>query len=111
MLAQRLRHKISIQFKSTSLDAYGENSGGTWATTASVFAAIEPLTAKEITSAGSTLSINTVKIIIRYLPNLTTEYRIIALNKIYDIKSVSNFAEKNRYMTLMCEQGASSGGS
>lgn len=111
MLAQRLRHKITIQKKTTSLNSYGENAGGEWELFKYAYAGIEPLTAKEMLAAGATVSANTVKITIRYLSGVDATARILALNKIYDIKSVSSFAEKNRYMTLMCEQGASSGGS
>lgn len=115
MLAQRLRYKVSIQRRSTSINAYGENDSNNWIDFAvGVYASIEPFSAKEYMAANATQGEQLVRIIIRYLENVSNTMRVMwqapTGTRYYDIKGVISDNEKNRMMTLMCEEGLNDGG-
>lgn len=115
MLAQRLRHKVTIQRRSTSINAYGENESTNWTNFASdVYAGIESFSAREYLTAGATQGERLVKIIIRYMDGINNTMRVLwqapGGARYYDIKGVLSEGEKNRMITLMCEEGVNDGG-
>lgn len=115
MLAQRLRYKVNIQQRTTSINAYGENDSNNWDNFAvGIFASIEPFSAKEYMSANATQGERLVRVIIRYLSGVSNTMRIAWQTqsgiRYFDIKGVISDNEKNRMMTLLCEEGLNDGG-
>lgn len=108
MLAQRLRHTIVIQQKSTSLNGYAENAG-TWSTFATVRAGIEPVGGREVLESGQNVAEQFVKIVIRYLAGVTPQMRVNWNGAIYNILAVANLAESNRMQELTCTLGTANG--
>lgn len=115
MLAQRLRYIVSIQQRSTSINAYGENDSNTWNNFAvGVYASIEPFSAKEYLAANATHGEKLVRIVIRYLYGVNNTMRIMwqsdSGTRYFDITGVISDNEKNRMMTLLCVEGLNDGG-
>ena len=107
MLAQRLRHTITIEQQSTALDGYGGNVG-TWSTLATVRAGIEPYGGREVVQNGGNAAEQYVRIVIRYRADVTPQHRIRWGARIYTIKAPpASPAESNRLLELTCSVGES----
>lgn len=74
--AGRLRHRVKIQSKTETQDSNGDIEIS-WATVASVWAAIEPLSAREFIAASANQSQVVARIIIRYREDVTALMRIV----------------------------------
>lgn len=96
-----LRHRITIQNKTTIKDTVGQEKE-TWVDLATVWASIEPLKGREYFAAHAVNAENTIKIRIRYYPGLKPTHRIKYGTRIFDIQSVINVDERNIEMILMC---------
>lgn len=108
MLAQRLRHTVSLQSQSTSLDAYGSNTG-TWSDYATnVRAGIEPISGTESLKAGQNAAQKMVRIVIRYRSDVTDQHRVLHGATIYQIVSVADRDTAHRWLELMCTEGGTS---
>lgn len=111
MLTQRLRHLVTIQSRTTSLNAYREDVSS-WATHRQVYAGVEPVSGKEYTTAGATRADVTVRVICRYedVSDVTNRMRISFNSETYDIVDVINEGTKDRMVSFMCRKGANEGG-
>lgn len=116
MHAQRLRYKVTIQARNTSINAYRENTG-TWADVRQAWAAIEPwpdvAQRREAEVAGATQGQQTVRIVLRFEDggDLTTAHRIVYGSTVYDI-AATPVAEKGqrRMVAITCTRGLNQGG-
>ena len=106
MRAGRLRHRLVLQSKTETRNAYGE-AVITWATQATVWGSIEPLSGKEYLAQAQVQSEQLVRIIIRYRSGITTAYRVKNNTQTYDIEAVLNDQMHDRMLTLMCREGES----
>ena len=104
MLAQRLRHQIVIEQKTTTLDAYGGNSAA-WTTFAPVRAGVEPVSGSEMIKSGANIAEGIVKFPIRYLAGVTEQMRVVYDGRVYDIQSIVNAKTRDRMLELMCKVG------
>lgn len=133
MRAGTLRHRITIEYVAAKTQDAAFQTVQSWVPFASVWAAISPLTGKDLALQQSVGAISTNKIIIRYLPGLTTQMRIrfgclswqfltsqqqAALTaeqwaalvgtstapRYYQINNIANFDERNIYMTLLATE-------
>lgn len=111
MLTQRLRHLVTIQQRTTSLNAYREDVSS-WTTLRQVYAGVEPVSGKEYNAAAATQSETTVRVICRYedVSDVTTRHRITFNSETYDIVDVINEGTKGRMVSFMCRKGANEGG-
>ncbi len=110
--AGRLTHKVNLQQQTGTRGSMG-GSTRTWSTTATVRAAIEPISGKEFFQADQLNSSTKVMIIIRYGSEwsaIDNNWRVVDANtsKKYDINSVINEREADGKLTLMCSEGATS---
>lgn len=120
--AGRLRHRVRIDELSDVLDSNGEpardDQGATirdWQAVATVWAAIEPASAREFIQSAAMQSQITVKIIIRHRTGLDAAMRLVHVvngvdSNIYNPQGF--LADKQsglEYLTIPCSEGVSDG--
>lgn len=101
-----LRHKITIQKQNNNSDKqddYGQPLD-IWVDVARSWASINPISGKEIFAAETVSSEITHKIKIRYRSGITPDMRIVFNGRIFEIKSIINFQERNIDLQLMCKE-------
>lgn len=103
MNAGKLRHKVCLQSCSTSKDSYGEDIK-TWTSFATAWAAIEPLTGRELFMAQQVSAETTIRITIRHNSTVAEAHRVVFGTRTFEIDAVLNPAEKNKYLELMCKE-------
>ena len=103
MKAGRLRHKVLIESETITQDAYGAPTR-TWATFATVWASVMPLSGREYFEAGKTMSDVSTRIQIRYGTGITPQMRVKFGTRIYSIVSVINMDERNKEIELFCKE-------
>jgi SPP1 family predicted phage head-tail adaptor len=108
LAAGELRHKIVIEQPVEAPDTYGGAGVPTaWQTFATVYAALEPGSAREFVSAQQLNAEQTTTIRIRYLVGLTPKMRVRYDDpergaRTYDIQGVIDIDERRRHMHLIC---------
>lgn len=98
-----LRHRVELQERTDTQDGTGQPIPA-WATYATVWAAIEPLTARELIAAKQAQSEATTKIRLRYVSGVDHTDRVVFGSRTYAINSVVNPDERNRELHLMCTE-------
>ena len=101
-LAHRLRHRVTIEQKTTGADAWGQPLE-TWETVAIVPAEVWPLSGREYIAAQAEQAGVTTKITIRYQAGIEPAMRITHDGRTYNIKAVLPDPTARRHLTLMCE--------
>ncbi len=96
-----LRHRVEIQKLTSVYDEWGDPTEE-WATIATAWAAVEPVSGREYWAAATVRAEATVKVTLRYIPGITPQHRLLFRGEIYDIKSVINTETRNRELVLMC---------
>jgi SPP1 family predicted phage head-tail adaptor len=98
-----LRHRITIQQRTDTQDAYGEPIPA-WTTWATVWAAIEPQSGQEATIAMSQQSEARlrVRVRVRYRAGLSVLMRIAWKTKTYQIEAISEVQTNRREYHLIC---------
>lgn len=106
--AGRLRHRITVQYQ---IETQNQDTGAvdvTWADFANVWAAIEPLSAREFIASQSETSKVMNKIYIRYNQAIDAKMRVFheSSGLYYNIEGVLQDKDSGlEYMTLMCSEG------
>lgn len=103
MEAGDLRHRITIQQRTDTQDAYGEPIPA-WTTWATVWAAVEPQSGQEATIAMSQQSEARlrVRVRVRYRTGLSVLMRIVWQGKTYQIEAISEVKSNRREFHLIC---------
>lgn len=99
----KLRHRVVIEILTNATD----NQGGqatTWATHATVWANVEPISARERQFAGQIQYQRTHKCTIRYLSTVTSAMRILFDSRYFQIKGVRLPDEQKFLMLLDLEE-------
>lgn len=108
--AGKLRHRVVIQSRTQTQD---ENTGAVtigWADFKTVWASIEPLSAREFIQSSAVQSDINSRIVIRYLEGVDATMRILHRDAIYNIRGVlSDKVSGLEYLTLPCASGVSEG--
>jgi len=103
----KLRERVTIEQPTRASDGQGGYTE-TWSTLATVWAAIKPVTARE-TYFGHKLEHRvTHKITIRYRSDIAIQMRIAQGTRYFQIHGYKNVDERNRFLELLCEEGAPS---
>jgi SPP1 family predicted phage head-tail adaptor len=105
----KLRHRVSIERVSYVQDATTGAMVETWAEIAKVWAAVEPLSAREFVQSAAAQSEVTARITIRSRDILATD-RIVHRGTVYNIRGV--LADKDsglEYITLPVGTGVNEG--
>lgn len=87
LAAGRLRHRVSIEEPAETIDADGMRTK-VWVNFADVWAAVEPLSAREFLAAQANQSAVIGKIIIRYRAGLRAAMRILFRGQYYDLAGI-----------------------
>lgn len=98
-LPAKLDKRVSIQSKTLATDDQG---GGTetWATDATVWASIEPLTGRELMQAMQLETPITHKVRMRYRSGVTTVRRLLYGSRVFNIVQVINELEQNNWLDI-----------
>ena len=103
LLAGNLRHRVSIQSLSGTLDSYGEPTSG-WSTDETVWASIESISGNEVDIGEGQAGIITHSVSMRYTANATPKKRLLFGSRVFGIQSVLNHEERNEYLVLKCKE-------
>lgn len=110
LAAGKLRHRVRIEEQVHVSDEETGAVSTEWRFVAVVWAAIEPLSAREFVAAATTQSGITARITIRYRPGMRASMRILHGESIYNIAGVLPDLESGReYLTLPCSAGVNDG--
>jgi SPP1 family predicted phage head-tail adaptor len=101
MRAGWLRHRVTIQEKVVTRDAYGEEDF-TWADVLTVWGSIEPARGREFLQATAEQVTYDTIIRLRYRDDITPENRILWNGQAYDVRSVVSILEKGRELEVQC---------
>ena len=111
MRAGKLRHKVTIQAPGLTQDPVSGEMLPGWTDFASVFASIEPLSARDFIAAQANQSEITARIVIRYREGILPTMRILHRGKVYAIQGVLPDAKSGlEYLTLPVSEGVGDGG-
>lgn len=103
--AGKLRHRVSLQEFTTTVDEETGNRERTWTEVRKLWAAVEPLSGREFVSAAASQSKVTTRITILYRSGITHEMRVVYRGKIYNIEAVLSDQDSGvQYLTLPCSQ-------
>lgn len=103
MKAGDLRHKVQIQNPTEATDSQG-GAEFTWATVATVWAAIEPLSSREQSYRSEIQEIATHKVTMRYTALVTSRSRILFGSRVLDIVSRVSAEERGEQLVLICNE-------
>ena len=103
-----LNKRIDIQARSATVDAFGQESE-TWATVATVWASVEPLSGRELLAAQQVQGETTHRIRMRYQSGVTTSSRLLFNLRPFDVRSVINKNEAGAFLELLCTEGPTNG--
>lgn len=96
----RLRKKVNIQSVSEANDSFGEPVK-TWSNfAANRWAEVEQTGGGESFTGSRIIDEKTVVFKMRFVKGITPKMRVVFGNENYDIESVINEGERNRYMRL-----------
>lgn len=105
MKVGKLRHQILLQFQKEEQDPQTGVLTHSWADLATVWASVEPLSAREFVASQATQARVTVRITIRYRDDVVPTLRIIHRGKIYNVEGVLADRESGlEYLTLPCSE-------
>lgn len=109
LAAGRLRHRVEIQRQVDTLNSSGENVVE-WETVDTVWASVEPLSAKEFIAAQQMGSQITTRITIRYRDDIVASMRLLHGAMVYNIAGVLPDPDSGlEYLTLPCSAGRNDG--
>ena len=100
----RLRRRVSLQEKSRVTDV-GGGAAETWATVATVWAAVEERLASEISTAEQTQARVAVTLTLRYRADVTTAHRVVIGARVLAIKAIRDIDGRGRWLELDCREG------
>jgi SPP1 family predicted phage head-tail adaptor len=101
-----IRKQIAIQAEAPTSDGAGGYALA-WTTLATVWAEIKPLSGHEVFTAQHLEGHVTHQITTRYRNDITitTDMRIVYGSRLFNIRSVTNSGERNRWWELLVEEG------
>lgn len=100
MRAGNLRHRIALQTNTPSQDSYGEPVVS-WATSATVWAAVDMLSGRELFTAHQAESRATVRFTIRRRA-VTAQQRVSWDGRLFGVESIIHDPTNNRQTQLYC---------
>jgi SPP1 family predicted phage head-tail adaptor len=96
-----LRHRVTVKRQHTQTDLMGGFSDS-WEDEAEVWAAIWPVSAKEIVQNQQLVGQVSHRVRVRYLSTLTTAMKLVFGTRTFRILSIINPEERGIYLDLMC---------
>lgn len=99
----RMRERVTVQVASGTTNALGETVL-TWATSSSVWASVEGVSAREALEAGQQEVTITHRVRLRYLPGLTQNMRLAWRNRTLNIVSLLEYGNRTEHVAICEEQ-------
>ena len=100
----RLDQRITIQRLETTRDEFG-GVIEEWALLASTWAAVEPLTGRELFAAQATQSETTYRLTTRYMANVDASCRVVLDDgRVLGIVAVIDLRNQHRYVQFLCRE-------
>jgi SPP1 family predicted phage head-tail adaptor len=110
MRSGKLRHKVTIQRPGLVQDPESGEMLHGWADVATVWASVEPLSARDFIAAQAGQSEVVARIVIRYRPDIDATMRALYRDKVYNIQGVLPDAKSGlEYLTLPVSEGVNDG--
>ncbi|OJX04580.1 MAG: head-tail adaptor protein [Burkholderiales bacterium 70-64] len=110
MSAGRLRHRVTIQRRIETRDPITGATSYGWADVATLWGAVEPLSAREFIAAQAAHSQVSARITIRFRDDITAAMRVLHGATAYDIEGVIPDARSGReWLTLPVSTGVRDG--
>ena len=110
MRSGKLRHKVTIQRPGLTQDPESGEMLPGWADVATVWASVEPLSARDFIAAQAGQSVVVARIVIRYRPDVDAAMRVLYRDKFYNIQGVLGDAKSGlEYLTLPVSEGVNDG--
>lgn len=104
-----LRHRVLIQEQVTTRDSDGVAQTA-WVDVATVWASVEPLSAREFIQSGQTQAAVTARITIRYRPGLLASMRLVHRGQTFNIAGLlPDKASGLEYITIPVAAGVNDG--
>lgn len=104
-----MQHRISIEQKTRGAsDGAGGYAAETWATFCTVWAKLDPKSAREMVDADQVVHRVSHVITIRSRTGITTAMRVKFQGRIMAILGARDFLENGRWIELICEEVAPS---
>lgn len=104
MYAAQLDTRITVQRPETTRDEFGGVVEG-WALIASTWAAVEPLTGRELFAAQATQSETTYRLTVRYMAGVDASCRVLLDDgRVLGITAVIDLRNQHRYMQFLCRE-------
>ena len=99
----RLRHLVSIRYRTKSQNEFGEVVEN-WMQLTKAWAEIKPIKANEYFAAFKEQAEVTHRVVMRYIDGIKPSMRIEAKGRLFEIVGIRNFFEKNEYLEIMCKE-------
>lgn len=107
--AGKLRHRVRLERLERSKDSNGDTVEE-WTLVAEIWAAIEPLSAREFVASQAAQSQVSARITIRWRDDVRAAMRIVHGDKLYNIAGVLADKDSGReYLTLPVTEGTNAG--
>lgn len=106
--AGKLRHRVQIEYQSKTQDQDTGEMLVTWEPLETVWASIEPVSAREFIASSTELSKVTTRVTIRYRDDIDASMRLYhaAKDQYYNIEGILSDKDSGlEYITLPCSQG------
>lgn len=99
----KLRHRITIQQQLQTRDEHG-GVVTAWQAFATRWAALEPLSGRELFEAQQLANKVGLRVRLRYLSEVTPAMRVLYGTRVFNIQAVINVEERNEELQLLCEE-------
>jgi SPP1 family predicted phage head-tail adaptor len=110
MRAGTLRHRVTIQQPGQTQDPTTGEMITAWQDVATVWASVEPLSAREFIAARAGQSEISARVVMRYRSDITADMRLMHRSQPYDIHGVLPDPKSGRhYITLPVSEGVTDG--
>lgn len=101
----KLRHRVILQAEGETADA-GGGFIRTWSNVVTVWARVEPLRGGEQIAAMQLEDTVTHRVTMRHRTGVTSKSRLLHRGRALSVRSVTDPEERNRFLVLLCEEGA-----
>lgn len=105
--AGRLRHRVTFQRAERVTLPSGQRENQ-WLPVAVTWAEVRPVSGRELITAGAEMSEITVRVWMRYRPDIHPACRMVYRGQVYDIQAVIPDVKFTR-LELLCKQGVKDG--
>ena len=100
---RRFVHRLSVEANTPGNEAFGEPAES-WEEVWKVWGDIRPMQGNEYVQAQQAQSSVSHKITTRYFPGANSQMRLVHGERVYNVESVVNVDERNRFLEWMCRE-------